>query len=518
MIVSLRQWAFPLVILVVGSGRSFATGPLAVAVLAVFVAVKIAAWRRFTYRIDSDSLRIESGIFNRQRREVPLRRIQQVDLQRKLRHRVLGVAVVRIDTAGGTSGAEAVLEALADDEAMALREALLLRSQAQGADVFAAAAEAPAVTDDPTGAAPASGTAAGPSDATEQQSRGAPAGRPPEVVAQLTTRQLAVAGVTGARLLAVLPLAGAAFGLFIELPGALADSAADQVGDQLSSMVTLIALALLAIPVVLGIATATSVLTDHEFTLVRSGTDLHLRRGLLDQREATLSLQRIQVVRIYDNPLRRRLGLVSVQLQSAGSGASADGSVSRLTIPYVASDELHALLDHVLPGATPLPELIPAPPAARRRAWVRRVGPVVLVALAWAALTRSPWALLLLLASIPAGYLADLAYRGLGHAATGSFVFARRGGLVRELVAVPIAKTQSSLLSSSPFQRRVDLGTLQLGVAGRGRSPAIIDGEVDRLLTLRHDALYAQAARADEQAVRRRTRGERDDEIQLEPA
>ncbi|CAN5896298.1 PH domain-containing protein [soil metagenome] len=498
---SARQWAFPLVFVVVGTGGSLVTAPLLVLALAGLLGWRILAWSRFSYRIDGDAVRTEQGVLNRQRREVPIRRIQQVDLQRKLRHRVLGVAVVRIDTAGGSGGAEVVLEAIGDQEAMALRQALL---------VAAGRAARPAGSldvdhddgDDDHGAA----------DGTSVPQS------PPEVIAELDTRQLVLAGVTGSRLGAALPLVAVFFGLFAELPSRLADSIADTVGDQSQALgVVIPVLLIVAVPVVLAMAAGSSILTDHGFTLVRVGTDLHLRRGLLDQREATLSLQRIQVVRIYDNPVRRRLGLVSVQLQSAGSGSASEGAVSRLTIPFVRTADLDDTLARVLPGSAPRPDLVAAPPQARRRVWFRRLTPVAAVVTAFVLATWSWWSLFTLALLVPVGLIAEQAFRGLGHVATPTFVFARRGGLFRETVVVPVAKTQSSRLRSSPFQRRVDLATLQFGVAGRGRTPAAVDADVTRLRTLRHTALYTSEARADEEAIRRRTRGEAEAVADEEP-
>jgi putative membrane protein len=508
LIMSARQWAFPLVFLAVGSGGRVVTGPLLVLALAALLGWRILAWSRFSYRIDGDAVRTEQGVLNQQRREVPIRRIQQVDLQRKLRHRVLGVAVVRIDTAGGSGGAEVVLEAIGDQEAMALRQALLVAAGRAGGQT--ASADGDHATGDGTG------------DAAGAASNGSPgpsaSHAPPEVIAELDTTQLVVAGVTGSRLGAALPLVAVFFGFFAEVPSRLADPIADTVGDQGQALGLVIPLLLiLAVPVVLAMAAGSSILTDHGYTLVRVGRDLHLRRGLLDQREATLSLQRIQVVRIYDNPVRRRLGLVSVQLQSAGSGSASEGAVSRLTIPSVRTADLDHTLSRVLPGSVPRPELLAAPPQARRRVWFRRLAPFAVLVVALVVVTWSWWSLLALAVLVPVGLVAEQAFRGLGHAATPTFVFARRGGLFRETVVVPVAKTQSSRLRSSPFQRRVGLATLLFGVAGRGRTPAAVDADVGRLATLRHTALYTSEARADEEAIRRRTRGEAVEMAETDP-
>jgi putative membrane protein len=221
-----------------------------------------------------------------------------------------------------------------------------------------------------------------------------------------------------------------------------------------------------------------------------------------------VGLHRVQAVRITQNPLRRALGLAQVQLQSAGSGTSASGDVTRVTIPVVSTAELDRIVGEVLPGAAPLPDLVPAPPRARRRALLRRIVPATLVAGPVVALTwpdPTP-AIIAGSALVAAAGLGELFYRGLGHASRPGHVTARRGSLVRETVVVPTARTQSARLRSSPMQRRAGLATLLVDVAGRGRTPAIIDGRARQLDTLRRDVLDAPAARADEAAVRRRAR------------
>jgi membrane protein YdbS with pleckstrin-like domain len=116
----------------------------------------------------------------------------------------------------------------------------------------------------------------------------------------------------------------------------------------------------------------------------------------------------------------------------------------------------------------------------------------------------APLGLAALLLVVVAALDAELAYRGLGWATLDDHVVARRGGLSRETALVPVAKVQSTRLVSSPFQRRSGLATLLVDVAGRGRTPALVDGEASAMAGLRHGVLAAGAARRDEAAVRRR--------------
>src|SRR5215212_8157971 len=86
-------------------------------------------WLRRTWTLEGGALRLEEGVLSRKLRAVPFDRIQQVDLVRKPLHRLLGVATLRVETAGGGSAAEVDLHVVTLPEARALR-AILLRAKA----------------------------------------------------------------------------------------------------------------------------------------------------------------------------------------------------------------------------------------------------------------------------------------------------------------------------------------------------------------------------------------------------
>lgn len=479
LVVSLRQMALPLLLVVVGGPGGLGTLVLLGVILGGILTYRVVHWQRYTYRLTDSELVIQEGVLHRSRRVVPLARIQQVDIQRALRHQLFGVAVLRVDTAGGSGGAEAELDVLGLDDAQQLRALLLQRREL-------ARAEPP------------------PPDGPPGSPTRPPAGEE-QVVLTVPTWRLAVAGITGGRLAVVLTLAASALRLLEELP----DDTARGLLDRLPDTGALTALALVvALPLWFGLAAGSAILTDAGFTLTRRGSDLHVRRGLLDQREASTALHRVQAVRIQQNLLRRALGLASVQLQSAGSGASASGDVSRITVPVMPVGELPHLLEHVLPDRPALPELAPAPPAARRRAILRRAGPVTLVAAPIVAFApTAPVVMLAVTLLALAVGTGELAWRGLGHAAPPDHVVARSGGLLRETVVVPVAKAQSTRLRSSPLQRRAGLATLLVDVAGRGSTPAIIDGRDRRLHEVRDLVLASRAALQDEATLRQRARG-----------
>ena len=444
-----RQAAVP-VLVALGSGGARLVLP---AVL-VLVALRYLAWSRRTYSVAGGVLRLDEGVLGRTQRVVPVERVQQVDEVRKLRHRLLRVVTVRVETAGSGDASELLLEVVSAGEAARLRQALLLTS---------AAGPGP-------GEEPATGPAAGRPGTGTPAGAGAGAGAGTVIVA-LGLADLALAGVTGAKLGVVLTLGASLTQLADDLPGGVLarfDPSAVVPGSPLGAAVA----AVLLLPAWLALAAAASILVDAGFTLARRGDDLVVRHGLLDRREAVVPAGRVQVVRLDQSPLRRLLGLASLRFQSAGAAGRDSPS---LTVPLLRLPDVDRVVAAVLPGAAPWPPLRPAPPAALRRAVTRHVVPAAILA---AALAVVDWRAGAAVAAVvlPAAVLAGRsAYAGLGHAVGGGFLVTRRGGPGRRTTVVPVAKAQSARVVSSPFQRRAGLGTLAVDVAAPGPVPEVVD-------------------------------------------
>jgi putative membrane protein len=435
---------------------------LALGVL-VLLAWSSIEWLRRTYALEGGALRLEEGVLARQLRAVPFDRIQQVDLVRKPLHRLLGVATLRVETAGGGSAAEIDLDVVTLDEARALRTSLLRAKARLTAD----------------------GQGAGDLPATGAEVAAPPAER---VLLRLRLTEVMLAGITGSRAAAALVVLGPLTQATDWFPG-LDDWLFRRFDPEAVAPTTpaaFLAVAVLAVAVWLGLAAASSIVTDYGFTLARVGDDLVVRRGLLERREAHLPLTRLQVVRIEESLLRRALGLASVRIQSAGRVGGADRTASRLAIPILQRTDVNRVLGELLTGADPVPRLLVPPPAARRRAVTRSVARMAVVL---AAVALPLWRLdsqgaldvppAVALAALPALALAVAvglaAYQSLGHATGEGFLYARVGVAIRVITVVPVAKAQSGSVRSSPFQRRAGLATLHVDIAGGGPAPRVHD-------------------------------------------
>src|SRR5688572_23784931 len=130
----LKQFALPLVV-VLFTGRRNDGDLYALVGVVVLALFSIAQYFTYRYRIESDSVVVRSGVFQRSLRHIPFKRIQNVSLHQNVLHRLFKVAEVRLESAGSTKP-EAQMRVLRLRDAQALERQI----RAGGAVARAAAA------------------------------------------------------------------------------------------------------------------------------------------------------------------------------------------------------------------------------------------------------------------------------------------------------------------------------------------------------------------------------------------
>ena len=512
---------------VIAGGRAADRTPLLLLlVLAVGLTVRVLAWQRFRWSFDGEVIRVEQGVLSRSRRIVGVERVQQVELDRPFAQRLLGVATLRIDTAGSDAGPEIELRVLRLDEALALRAAL------QPARVRAGDTGDTGDTGGRDGAKAAVPGELGRAVGAHRTDQAQEQEQEQEIV-RLPLRRVALASVTGVQLLLAPALLLGVLQLAGERVDELLEAAAErlleiQAGAAAPGLRTWLAGAAALIVVSIVTTLVVAVVRDGGFVVLRVGDDLVLRRGLLGTRESTVPLRRVQVVRVTANPLRRALGVASVRIHSAGGssggGEGGAGAGRRAVIPLVAQGEVEALLADLLPDFTSLPTLRPHPLAARRRAlWRRLRGAAAWFlpgTLGWSVLASAPpgtdlpvpdavadllgrdgsaWAVPLIVGMIvlvAQALFARAEHRALAHGADAQIVAAQHGTLSRTLSIAPLARLQGVTRLRSFFQERRSLATVRAHVAGPGGDVVVLDADLTDAEALRSILEDAAAARA----------------------
>lgn len=341
--------------------------------------------------------------------------------------RVFGVVGVRIKAAGGRGEAEILLSALSKNASEALGEGLTKSSTRRASP-----------------------------EASEELA--------PVVIRCLPVRELLLAGLTSGRIGVAASVVFGGFQLVDGLlPGDLAERLSEVLLPRTISAALLLVLAIALFSWVLAILG--TVLAHAGFTLSRSadGEYLHIKRGLLERRESTVPLARIQATKVFEGVLRQPFGFAALRVESAGFGA--EKGVSTALFPLLPRSEVENLLRAAVPEfAAPLEDLEPLPDRARRRYVVRAALPAFLL-LAPGAIVFFPWSLAALILSVPAALYGLLRYRAAGHALDSERLVLRFRRLARTTAIVPRGRLQSRVYSVSPLQRRKRLATLKVEVA-----------------------------------------------------
>jgi putative membrane protein len=421
-------------------------GPLAVVFLVgvatlALVAYEVAYYRRFEYELTADSLDVHSGVFARRDREIPLRRVQNVDVTRSAVQRVLGIAAVNVETAGG-SETEGSLRYVDAAEAERLKDEVARLKRRLASTTPEAESEAP------TG----------------------------ETLFELSSTELFLVGALSFDLRlpgALLLLASGAVPTMSPDPTALPSAAV--VGGVVGLAVVLLLFSW-------GVSAATAAVNYYGFRLTRVGDDLRYERGLFRRYDGTIPLEKVQTLTVEDNPLKRRFGYATLKVETAGyaPGSRGGGTQSATAVPLAATDRILTLANQLQPVGDPE---LSRPPKRVRRRYAVRYGLVLLgltgVLAAVDAFVRPvPWWLPLAALPVVVG-LAHYVWLHRGYWLGPDHVVTRNGFFRRETKMVPYDRVQTVIDSRTVFQRRWRVATVTVDTAGSlsivGQDAAAVD-------------------------------------------
>ncbi|MHC5210454.1 MAG: PH domain-containing protein [Planctomycetota bacterium] len=422
--------------------------------LAVIPAMLYEVYRYISlrYRFASDELVITDGVIWRNERHIPFARIQNIDHSQGVLQRMLGVAEVSIETAGGAEP-EAVLRVLA----MPLVDDMRRR-------VFGLAEAGPRADGESM------------PEAGDEETTGS------RELLRLGAGDLARLGLNPGRGIGIVfVLAGLAWEYEI-LEGL---DVSESLGSTLSESSIGIAIALgLGLALVLLVAllllsAAWHVVRFFDFRLQRQAGGFRIESGLLTRRTATVPRERIQFLTVSESVLHRCMGRVTVKIETAGGTEKTPESRDWFA-PIVRKRDLPRLLRAVHPdlaldgdvvtGADRPGRWRPLAPGARGRMLRRAL--IVSVGLAAAcALAFRPWGGLALAAILPVAlWRASVEAGFIGYARTPYGVLFRSGAWHRKWGVTFDEKIQVVTWNANPFDRRHGMATLKVDTAAGGRS------------------------------------------------
>jgi putative membrane protein len=442
------------------AGSAIAFAGVLGAIVVVQMAVVWVRYGHYRYRVTTSHLEVQSGVFTRQERRIPLEHIQDLGTKQSLTHRWLGVFTVSVETASSGAEAEAEIDAIGAEQLRELRTALE-RAPAASA---ASSRIGPEAT--------AAGTHATASGVDEQAGQG-------DLLARIPASRLLLRGLTDSRA-----------GLIVLAVGYLVDLASDASGDRFLDWVvsgttkaaarsaSLGPLALVGI-VVSGIAAAVlagavasaaaSLVRFWGFELRLHKSSLRARYGLMTTHVRTVPPQRIQALTLGQSPLRRLLGMGELRAHQVGVGGAQQGQESAtglLLLPLAPASDAERVSARVCQGERLEATLWRrcSPKVVRRYA---ARGAVLGAAVAAGLFpVVGPGAIAGLAVAVPAVALGALAYRAIGYELTERSVRVRSGHVGRKTVLVPLASVQGVELRQVPLERWTGLARVTMYLAG----------------------------------------------------
>jgi len=445
---TIKEWLIPLILFMAtwlfkgDAGAGYWRIIASTVIIGVSVGVGVISWIRYRYEVSDGLLKVERGVFVTKRQFIPIERIQSIDLTEGVLHRLFGVTQVQVQTAGGQKP-EAVLAAVTREEALRLKEQLRRPSPDDAGGQMAA------VREGQSGAAP---------ETLEQ-----PEFAPSDVRAneyKISFGSLLIAGMSSGSMGIGLSVIFAVMSNVDELFPQL--HVYRTIGGMLElAIIPLAVVTAAAIAWLLGVCI--SVVKYANFTITRVGDELVMSRGLLERKQVTLPIARIQAVRIVEDLLWRPFGFAAIHVASAGYGS--EKGETPLLFPLLRRSEIEPFLERMAPRfAGQTSQQLTALP---RQAWKKYVLPVAIFLLAATLIAAwfTPWGWTgLALGAAAAGY-GYWRYRSAGWRRADDMLVLRFRRIALTTVVIPRNRIQWCRTGSDPLERRWGLATLSVSIA-----------------------------------------------------
>lgn len=431
----------------------------------VFIVPWIALhYLRFRYWITPEELVIHSGVLTRRRRNIPVERIQNIEIEQAPLQRILGTAKVIVYTAGSAT-AEGVLEYVSIDEARAIRTVVRDLQQALQAEESS--------SDDTFASMDPAGDSVSEDNVTEEAASSGLS------LIELDTRRVIMAGAF--RFSMVYLAVIFSFLQYIEPDPTLLFSwlmrgPLEPLEARIEASPIIAAVLGAFGAIMLGWLTGILVTINryHKFKLELIGDKLHRSHGLLTLKEGTIPLSRIQSWILRTNPLMEAFGWYRLEVQTMGINLNQSGY--QVALPFGREEEVSAILEAV--GSPAVPDTWTPVSTLTIRRFMARSLFVLLVIIGVIQIWWTPIWWLAAVVPLLMGW-ALLRYRGMRFADDESWVAMRKGVIRRLTWMVPVDKLQTAGFYANWFQRRLGLASIYVDTAGAsaGRSAELPDIE-----------------------------------------
>ncbi|MGY3316848.1 putative membrane protein [Peribacillus simplex] len=436
---SVKELVIPFLLVVVIPGKNEGipgwVQPLVIAIIVLLLIINaFLRWLRFTYSIQDGEFRIESGVLIRKKRYIKFDRIHSIDISEGIIQRIFRLVKLNIETAGGAQ-ADAVLSAIRKSEAERIN-AFISQEKSNNTN--------------------------NPLDKDKDEVWGnEDAAKSSSVFKQTLPQLFVMAATSGA--VGVFLSGGIAFiSQFDEIIPfkRIFKGYEDFIG---MGTIVLTVLALVALLVVYVLATLSMVIKYASFTVIKTDEEIVISRGLLEKRQLTIPIHKVQGIRIMENLIRKPLGLATVYIEYAGGSMDDKESLSIMLFPLIKKKHLHEKLLEILPVYQTTMEMTSIPKCALSRFVLRKILYIIPIigALVW---FGRPWGFLSLLLLPLAVFWAYMQYKDAGWGIEGNLLQLSSRFFSKQTLIMQRSRIQSITYKKSWFQNRKELATISASI------------------------------------------------------
>ncbi len=265
------------------------------------------------YYIDEDELILETGIIGRKRISIPFTKIQTIDSEQSLIHRLFGVTKVKVDTAGGDK-TEFELAAIDLDIAQGLRDLLIHKKEES--------------------------TIAIQNDNSENQERAQTGLAEQKEIMHIDTGELWRIGITSNHLRSswlIIAFGAWIFNMLDDMGLDFQESYED-VDSSIFNFNSIMMLTMIIVIISIMISLVGAVVRHYDLRFFRTSRGFKMVAGLLTKKEVSAQDHKIQYIEWSQNLLQRSIGISEMTLHQASSDALK--SKQKIMIPGMNRDQI----------------------------------------------------------------------------------------------------------------------------------------------------------------------------------
>lgn len=295
-------------------------------VLVLFLSYSFIEYRNFLFYIQDGQFVLQQGVLQRTRLSIPIERIQSIHLKQNIFHRIFNITALEVDSAGSKSS-ELEIKALSKPYARGLRDFLY-----EIKDELLEAEKDPETE--------------GIEEVVKPESQKA------KTLLKLSPKEVFLIGISENHIKTGFVALAVIFGYGQQLTQYVEDQVDEYVAEStnlimqsgISLIVTLIIIFLL-LSVLLSLIR--TFLKFFNFEATTDSRGLKIRSGLLSIKEYQVPQNKIQTITWSSNPLRKLLGLRTIQIAQASSVAEDKNSL--VEIPGCKAESIQTLYQDYFP-------------------------------------------------------------------------------------------------------------------------------------------------------------------------